>query len=144
LVRDHGLAALLFKAFGASGFSDALEPEERDFMFASWQDRDACFGMLNWYRAAALDVPPVDAPYEVPAGWEPPALPRLAIPTLVIWGMDDTALPPCNLDGLNELVADLAIAKIPECGHFVQWEKPDAVTAAMDAFFARTGNAGGA
>jgi pimeloyl-ACP methyl ester carboxylesterase len=137
LVRDHGLAALLFKALDWKA-SPALEPEERDFMLASWQDRDACFGMLNWYRATALDVPPVDAPYEVPAGWEPPALPKLVIPTLVIWAMEDQALPPCNLDGLERLVEDLTIVKIPDCGHFVQWEKPAEVTLAMEQFLSRT------
>ena len=138
LVREEGLAGLLFKVFGTGGFSDALEPEELQYMFRSWQDRDAAFGMLNWYRAAALAVPPLDAPYEPPVGWEPPALPKLTIPTLVIWAMDDTALPAGNTAGLDALVEDLALVKVPGSGHFVQWEKPDAVNAAMEEFLAKT------
>ncbi|HTN15345.1 MAG TPA: alpha/beta hydrolase [Sphingomonadaceae bacterium] len=139
LVRQHGLAALLLKALRWQP-SPALEPEEREWMLANWQDRDACFGMLNWYRASAIDVPDEDAPYALPEGWSPPPVPKLTIPTLVIWAMDDLALPPGNLDGLEELVEDLTIAKVPGCGHFVQWERPDAVIAAMEQFLERTGN----
>lgn len=143
LVRQHGLAALLLKALRWQP-SPALEPEERERMLASWQDRDACFGMLNWYRASAIEVPDEDAPYALPEGWAPPPMPKLTIPTLVIWAMDDLALPPCNLDGLEALVEDLTIAKVPGCGHFVQWERPDAVIEAMEQFFERAGDASAA
>lgn len=143
LVRQHGLAALLLKALRWQP-SPALEPEERERMLASWQDRDACFGMLNWYRASAIDVPDENAPYVLPDGWTPPPMPKLSIPTLVIWAMDDLALPPCNLDGLDALVENLTIARVPGCGHFVQWERPDAVIAAMEQFFERTGDASAA
>jgi len=138
LVREQGLAGLLFKLFGGGAFSMALEPEERDFMFKSWEDRDAAFGMLNWYRAAAIDVPPLDAPYALPEGWTPPPLPKLTIPTLVIWAMEDAALPAGNVDGLDELVEDLTLLEVPGSGHFVQWEKPAEVNAAMEAFLSRT------
>ena len=138
LVREHGLAALLMKALGAGGFSPALEPEEREFLFKSWLDRDASFGMLNWYRASTIDVPGEDAPYAVPEGWVPLPLPKLTIPTLVIWALDDLALPPGNIEGLDALVDDLTLVTIPGCGHFVQWEKPAEVTAAMKDFLART------
>ena len=142
LIRDHGLMALMQKALprpeGTPNPFAALEPEELQFMFQSWQDREACFGMLNWYRASVLDVPDPDAPYEVPAGWTPPDLPKLTIPTLVIWALDDTALPPGNLEGLEEEVEDLTVVEVPDCGHFVQWTKPDAVIAAMEGFLNRT------
>jgi pimeloyl-ACP methyl ester carboxylesterase len=141
LIREHGLMALLQKAMPPTEGRNplaALEPEELQFMLASWQDRDACFGMLNWYRAAAIDVPGLDAPYAPPEGWAPPPLPRIAIPTLVIWAAEDTALPLGNTDGLQELVEDLTLIEVPGSGHFVQWEKPAEVNAAMDAFFAKT------
>ena len=93
LVREHGLAGILLQEIKWDR-PDAMEPEERAQLLQDWQDRDAAFGMLNWYRASPIDVPPPDAPYELPAGWTPPALPILTIPTLVVWGMDDTALPP--------------------------------------------------
>ena len=48
---------------------------------------------------------------------------------LVIWGMRDTALLPSQLD-LADYVPELTIEKV-DAGHFVPWEKPDAVIAAM-------------
>jgi pimeloyl-ACP methyl ester carboxylesterase len=137
LVREHGLAGILMQEIKWDR-PDAMEPEERAQLFADWQDRDAAFAMLNWYRASPIDIPPLDAPYEVPAGWTPPPLPNLTIPTLVIWGMEDLALPPENLAGLDAIIDDLTVVEVPESGHFVPWEAPGAVNAAIEAFLART------
>ena len=138
LVREHGLAGILMQEIKWDR-PDAMEPEERAALLQDWQDRDAAFGMLNWYRASPIDVPPLDAPYGGPEGWAPPQLPKLTIPTLVIWALDDLALPPENLEGMDALIEDLTIAEVPDCGHFVPWEAPDKVNAAMDAFLDRTG-----
>ena len=137
LVREHGLAGILMKEVKWERAAQ-MEPEERAALLEEWQDRDAAFGMLNWYRASPVDVPPLDAPYSLPEGWTPPPLPKLAIPTLVIWAMDDLALPAENLEGLDELIDDLTVVKVHDCGHFVPWEAPDKVNAAMDEFLART------
>jgi pimeloyl-ACP methyl ester carboxylesterase len=134
LVREFGLFGMLGKAFDPKFLSTSIDDAERDLLLAEWQDRDAAFGMLNWYRASSFDVPPLDAPYALPDGWKHPALPRLTIPTLVIWAMDDVALPPCNLEGLEDYVEDLTVVQVPDCGHFVTWEAPEKVNAAMDAF----------
>jgi len=91
--------------------------------------------------AAAIDVPGLDAPYAPPEGWAPPPLPPIAIPTLVIWAAEDTALPLGNTAGLRELVNDLTLVEVPGSGHFVQWEKPAEVNAAIEQFFARTAGA---
>ncbi len=140
LVREFGLTGLLMKVVKWDRPS-VMEPEERDALLADWQDRDACFGMLNWYRASPIDVPPMDAPFEVPANYTPPPLPDLNIPTLVIWALDDLALPASNLDGLDAIIPDLTVVQVPDCGHFVIWEAPQAVNAALDAFLAHTADA---
>jgi pimeloyl-ACP methyl ester carboxylesterase len=137
LVREHGLAGILMKEVKWDRPS-AMEEEERDALMQDWQDRDAAFGMLNWYRASPIDVPPMDAPLEIPAGYNPPPLPKLTIPTLVIWAMDDLALPPQNIEGLDDVIEDLTVAEVPDCGHFVPWEAPEAVNDAMAAFLERT------
>ena len=134
LVRDHGLLGMLMKAFDADRLSNGMEAEERDRLLADWQDRDAAFGMLNWYRASPVQIPPMDAPFALPADWQTPALPVLAIPALVIWAMDDAALPPCNLEGMSAIVSDLTLVEVPDCGHFVPWQAPDAVNQAMEKF----------
>ena len=138
LVREHGLAALLMKAFEGK-LGSTPEPEEAAALMADWSQTDAAFGMLNWYRASPIDVPPMDAALALPAGYAPPPLPPLSIPTLVIWALDDLALPPGNLDGLEALVTDLTVVKVPDCGHFVPWEAPAAVNAALDDFLAHGG-----
>jgi len=133
LVKEHGLTGLLLKEVKWDRPS-AMEPEEREALLIDWQNRDAAFAMLNYYRASPIDVPLMDAPFEVPAGYTPPALPKLTIPTLVIWALDDLALPPENLDGLEDIIDPLTIVRVPDCGHFVPWEAPEAVNAAMEAF----------
>ena len=140
LVRQHGLGGMLAKAFagtGGLGPNPAMEEAIRAEQHADWQDRDAAFAMLNWYRASPIVVPSMDEPFELPAG-AAPALPPLTIPTLVIWALDDIALPPENLDGIEKVVTDLTLVKVPGCGHFVPWEAPQAVNAALDDFLAAT------
>ena len=137
LVREHGLGGILLQEIRWDA-PDKMEPEERAQLLEEWQDRDAAFAMLNWYRASPIDIPAPDAPYEFPEGWTPPPLPPLTIPTLVIWALDDLALPPENLEGLGEVVKDLTLVEVPDRGHFVPWEAPGAVNAAMAEFLERT------
>jgi pimeloyl-ACP methyl ester carboxylesterase len=136
LIRDHGLTGILLKEVKWDRPS-AMEPEERAALLADWQDRDAAMGMLNWYRAAQVIVPAMDEVPERPAFLDGP-FPPLAIPTLVIWAMDDLALPAANLDGLADIVPQVEIVPVQDCGHFVPWEAPDAVNSAMTAFLERT------
>ena len=138
LVQQFGLGGVLLKAFGDMPENPKMDPAERAALMEDYANREAAVAMLNWYRASPMEVLDMDAPYELPAGWQPPALPKLTIPTLVVWAMDDVALPAANLDGLDEVITDLTLVKVPGCGHFVQWEAPDEVNAALDAFLART------
>ncbi|WP_408588964.1 alpha/beta fold hydrolase [Novosphingobium sp.] len=137
LVREHGLGALLARAMRTSRPA-SLEPEGRAAMERDWADGEAGIAMLNWYRASPVAVPPTDAPYELPADFRPRRVPLLTIPTLVIWALDDEALPPENLEGLDDHIADLTVERISGCGHFVTWEAPVPFNAAVDAFLERT------
>jgi len=138
MVREHGLGALLQHALKWEG-STALEPEEEAALRADWANPDSAIAMLNWYRASPVDVPTMDAPFELPAGFAPPPLPPLGIPTLVIWALDDLALPPANLEGLEAMIPDFTLVRVPDCGHFVPWEAPAKFNSALDAFLERTG-----
>lgn len=140
LVEQFGLGGVLLKAFGEMPENPKMDPAERAALMEDYANREASIAMLNWYRASPMEVLDMDAPYELPAGYQPPALPKLTIPTLVVWAMDDIALPAANLDGLDEVIADLTLVQVPGCGHFVQWEAPDEVNAALDGFLARTGH----
>ena len=59
LVREQGLTGLLLKEVKWDRPAQ-MEPEERAALLEDWQDRDAAFGMLNWYRASPVDVPPME------------------------------------------------------------------------------------
>lgn len=132
LIREHGLTGLLLKTIKWDRPS-AMEPEERAALLKDWEDRDACFGMLNWYRASALYVPAMDEDADIPA-FAAGDFPKLNIPTLVIWAMDDLALPASNIYGIEALVPNVEVVPVLDCGHFVIWEKPGAVNAAMEKF----------
>ncbi len=132
LVREHGLVGLLAKVVKWER-SDAMPDAERDRLLADWKDRDAAFGMLNWYRASAIFVPAIDEDAAIP-DFAARDFPTITIPTLVIWAMDDLALPPVNVEGMDAQVTDLTLVKVPGSGHFVPWEAPDQVIDAMEGF----------
>ena len=46
------------------------------------------------------------------------------MPTLVLWGEQDTALLTGNLDGLARWVPDLTIRRIPDGTHWLVHEQP--------------------
>ena len=137
MTRSHGLAPLLQLAFGGASHYARMEPAELAALASRWQDGEGALAMLNWYRASPVVVPAPDEPYAVPAE-AAPALPPLHIPTLVLWGEDDTALPPANLEGLDELVTDARIRRLPGVGHFSPWEAAAAVNEAVDRFLLET------
>ena len=131
---------VLVKAFEGREVASTMEPEEQARLLQDWSDPDAAMGMLNYYRASPMEVLPLDAPYELPADYQPFPLPKLTIPTLVIWAMDDQALPPANLDDLDEVIDNPEIVRIPDCGHFLTWQAPQQVNAAMEGFLANNPN----
>jgi pimeloyl-ACP methyl ester carboxylesterase len=53
------------------------------------------------------------------------------MPVLVIWGVNDEALLPCQLDGLDDHIETLTVVRVEGAGHFIPWERPDAVNQAM-------------
>lgn len=58
----------------------------------------------------------------------------LPIPTLMIWGEEDTALGKELTYGTEQYVPDLRIQYIPNCSHWVQQEQPQLVNQYMKEF----------
>ena len=137
---EQAVEAMGYDAFFQKTFSKHVdlaaipEVEKRQYL-ADWSRPGAMTAMLNWYRASKLVVPPPGLAVPLP-DWLLKAFPKIAVPTLVIWGMKDAALLPVQLDGLDELVEDLGIARLPDAGHFAPWEAPDDVAAALEPFLA--------
>ncbi len=59
---------------------------------------------------------------------------QLEIPTLMIWGEEDTALGKELTYGTEEYVKELQIKYISNCSHWVQQEQPDLVNQYMREF----------
>ena len=135
---EKAVEAMGFESFFEKGFCGHVDltiisAEERAQYIAEWSQPGALTAMLNWYRASMLIVPPPGAEVPIP-DWVLGLFPKVRVPTLVIWGMKDKALLPIQLDGLEALIDDLRIERIPDAGHFVPWEKPEAVAAALKPF----------
>jgi len=86
--------------------------------------------MLNWYRASEVIVPAPGEEADLPF-WTSLPFPKIRVPTLVVWAMRDTALLPVQLDGLDALVEDLTVVRVPDAGHFIPWERPEPVLRAI-------------
>jgi len=134
-VEAMGYETFFEKSFGGHVDLALIEDEERWQYIADWSQPGGMTPMLNWYRAAKVVVPPPGATVPVP-DWLLRAFPTVKVPTLVIWGMRDKALLPIQLDGLDRLVEDLQIVRLPDAGHFAPWEAPFAVGDALRDFLA--------
>ncbi len=102
----------------------AIDPAEKAAYVAAWSQPGALTGSLNYYRASPL-YPPTETDPGARALQLDPADFMVRVPTLVVWGMRDTALLPCNLDGLQACVPDLRIERLPEASHWVMHEEPE-------------------
>ena len=128
-----GLETFLSKTFASHADISLLSDAERQAYLDDWGQPGALTAMLNWYRASDILVPAPGEEVEAPA-WTALPFPRLQVPTLVVWGMKDGALLPVQLAGLHDLVADLRIVTVADAGHFVPWEQPEPVIAAIRDF----------
>ena len=135
-----GWETLFDKSFSGHVDLSIISPEERAQYIAEWSQPGGFAAMLNWYRASKLIVPPPGIEMPMP-DWVLHAFPSVQVPTLVIWGMKDKALLPIQLEGLDSLVDDLTVVRIPDAGHFVPWERPEVVAAALRPFLAEKGDA---
>jgi pimeloyl-ACP methyl ester carboxylesterase len=90
-------------------------------------------GGVNYYRASPLFPPtPDDAG---PAALQlDPARFHVRVPTLVVWADADVALPAQLLEGLDALVDDLAVERLPRATHWLAHEEPDAIARLITGF----------
>ena len=137
------LSANNFEALQQAVFATANPPEafteaDRQAYLEAWAQPGALTGGLNFYRASEMGPPR----NETEATAMKAQLAKLQeqraftvnVPTLVIWGMQDNALLPGNLEGLEDYVPDLEIERIDNATHWVVREQPDAVNRAIRSF----------
>lgn len=140
MVEARGYGWFFERTFSGHVDLALIGEAEKQRYLADWSQPGAFNAMLNWYRAGRMIVPPPGVAVPLP-DWLLRPFPTLRVPTLVIWGMMDPALLPLQLDGLDELVDDLTVVRLPNAGHFAPWEAPDAVAGALEPFLTRVARA---
>jgi pimeloyl-ACP methyl ester carboxylesterase len=136
LVRRDAAALLsendyrrLFKFFDAprpaSWLTDEVKRRYREVWDAGLE------GALNYYRASPLRpaTGPDDPLHQLE--FEPERV-TVKVPTLVIWGERDTALPPSVLDGLQAWVPRLRMVGVADASHWIVHEQPDLIAAELE------------
>jgi epoxide hydrolase 4 len=108
-----------------------LDNATRDRYRDVW--RQGLRGPCAYYAASPLRPPTADDPG---AAGVQLSRERVAVnvPTLVIWGLGDTALPEALLDGLDGFVSDLRIERVPGATHWIVHEQPQRVAALIGDF----------
>lgn len=92
-------------------------------------------GGLNYYRASPLRPPRPEDPAAAQISL-PPEMLRIEVPTLVIWAMQDIALPPGLIDGLENHVPRMQLHTVPEGTHWLVHEQPARVIGWLRDFLA--------
>ena len=90
----------------------------------------AATAMVNWYRAGARNGM---------KKWAPGKAPVIDIPTLMIWGEEDTALGIELTEGYEPYVKDFTLQRLPGVSHWVQQEAPEAVNGRLEAWLMEKG-----
>jgi epoxide hydrolase 4 len=107
--------------------TDAVKQQYRDVWDAGLT------GGCNYYRAS-----PLRPPTETDKGAAGIELPRnmltVDLPTLVIWAMNDIALPPELIDGLADYIPKLSLKKVHNATHWIIHEQPLLVAGYLQDF----------
>ncbi len=133
-LADNDFARLwpFFTAMAAdSGPTAWLDHAMRERYRTVW--RQGLHGGCAYYAASPLR-PPTDGNPGAAAVQLPPEAVTVRVPTLVIWGMGDTALPATLLDGLPDFVPDLHIERLPGATHWLVHEQPQRIAALLGGF----------
>lgn len=133
LLAENDFARLwpFLTGMGGAGWLDELT---RERYRAVW--RQGLEGALNYYRASPLRPPlgPDDAIHTLVL---PNEAVTVRVPTTVLWGEGDTALPLALLDGLEAWVPDLELQRVPGATHWLIHEQPALVAGTISRLLSR-------
>ena len=119
---------------GAGWMTDALRAQYRAVWTGDGSRPGAGLtGGLNYYRVSPLR--PAREGDAAAAGVElPPEAFIVKLPTLVLWAMQDSALLPELLGGLERWVPQMQLERIERATHWVVHEQPARVAASIQRF----------
>ena len=128
-----------FLTNGSDGQPAWLTDSVKDQYRAVW--RAGLTGGCNLYRASPLRPPRPGPPHNDPAA-AGISLPRerltVQLPTLVIWALDDIALPPALINGLADYVPAMQLETVAGASHWIVHEQPERVIGYLQGFLGQT------
>lgn len=90
-------------------------------------------GGCNYYRASPLRPATAQDP-GAKAISLPPEMLHISVPTLVVWGLLDTALRPVLLENLGSFIPQLTLETWPDASHWLVHEHPERLIQRLTAF----------
>jgi pimeloyl-ACP methyl ester carboxylesterase len=123
LARD-GFAAVARMFRGAAIDKSRFPDEVLDVYRANAAEPGALTAMINYYRAAPLVI----------GRSRRLGMPKIEVPTLLVWGEADAALGKELTQGTDRHVSDLTVRYLPNVSHWVQQEAPEKVNAMLEAW----------
>jgi pimeloyl-ACP methyl ester carboxylesterase len=133
LLAEDDFARLFGFFNGPDGRAPAwLTDKVRAQYRALW--RKGLTGACNYYRASPLRPPRAGEKATAPPLTLPESMLTVAVPTLVLWGMDDPALLPGLLEGLPDWVPGLQLRPVERASHWIVHEHPERVALELAHF----------
>ena len=134
---EQGIARMGLETFFEKSFTKhvdltAIPPQERAAYITDWGQPGALTAMLNWYRASRIIVPAAGEEVAMPDWVDHVA--KIRVPVRILWGLDDAALLPVQLENIGEVGDDVSVFPLANVGHFAPWQAPDQVVAALRPF----------
>lgn len=127
IARDEG--RWLFEMFrGGPGRPEVFAPAAREALRESVSRPEDVRPMLEYYRRSVRRA----------LGGALPVYPPVRQPALLLWAERDAALGNQLIAPHTRFATDLTIRRLPDCGHFVQQERPDAVNALLAGWLRAT------
>jgi len=133
VVEAMGVDTFFDKSFRGHVDLATIDPAYRAASIAEWSRPGALTAMFNWYRASHLVVPPPGVTVPVP-DWVLRLAPKIRVPLRIVWGLDDKALLPVQLERIGEVGDEVEVFPLKGVGHFAPWQAPQAVADALAPF----------
>lgn len=135
-LSENNYSLLLNLAFGDLIKNGVLNEDDIKGYINAWSKPGALTGGLNYYRATNVEaLENLEGALKKPFIGD--LIPKINVPTLVIWGEKDTALLTGCLDGLEKYVPGVELKRIPDATHWVVREKPDLVNRYIKEFISK-------
>ncbi len=137
LVSDNGYELVsennfnrLVRLFG--GYFDKLSNTQQRAYLEQWEDRQSMLNAFAYYKCMPVLVTE-KTPIDPTQALKIPSI-ILKCPTLVLWGMKDTAFVTQVLDGLSDYIETLNIKKFDDADHWLHHQKFEDLLEEIDQF----------